>query len=104
MRTKFFQAIKGMALTLACGALLGVPTEAFQGKGKGQQKRTVPEVIRVDSTPGVPTSARGRGRNTSPGTRRGRYIRSITRTNTNMRNPNPGTPRRRRVRRGHSNH
>ncbi len=90
------------ALLLALSTVLVVPVDAAQGKAKGQQRGdTITTGVR-DPTPGAPTSSRGRGRYTNPRTRRGRYMRTGTvNTITSRRNSSPGTPRRRRVRRGY---
>src|SRR5215207_4841741 len=103
MRKKLSRVVGMVGLALTCSAMLAIQVDAGQGRGKGREKgREV--TARVAATPGTPTSSRGRGRNTSPGTRRGRYVRTVgnSNTNTNQRNPEPGTPRRRRVRRGYT--
>lgn len=97
--------MKAMVLALCCMVALSIPAYG-QGKGKGRGNgRNKINIVR-DSTPGIPTSSLGRGRNYNPGTPRGRYIRptSIIRTrNGNIvtprkvkrgRNLYPGTPRR----------
>jgi hypothetical protein len=102
MRHKIMRAVQAVALLLACSTMLAVQVDAGQGRGKGRRKRDGVTVALTDRTPGTPTSPRGRGRNTDPGTSRGRFVRSVGTTKTNRRNPAPGTPRRRRVRRGHA--
>jgi len=104
MRKKLSRVVRIVGLALTCSAMLAIQVDASQGKGKGRDKRGEVTAAWVDSTPGTPASSRGRGRNTSPGTRRGRYVRAVgnSNTNTNQRNPEPGTPRRRRVRRGYT--
>jgi len=93
------------ALLLALSTVLVAPADAGQGKAKGHQNRDRITTAVRDPTPGVPTSPRGRGRYTNPGTRRGRYERNGTiDTITSRRNSSPGTPRRRRVRRGYRQH
>jgi hypothetical protein len=101
MRNNLSRVVRMAALVLTCSAMLVIQVEAGQGKGKGRVKAgEVP--ARVDPTASTPASPNGRGRNTTPGTRRGRYVRTAgnSNSNTNQRNPEPGTPRRRRVRRG----
>ena len=101
MRNKLSRVVRIVAVVVTCSAMLVIKVEAGQGKGKGREKAG--EVTtRVDSTAGTPTNPNGRGRNTTPGTRRGRYVRTVgnSNSNTNQHNPEPGTPRRRRVRRG----
>lgn len=95
-------SIKAFTLMLAFSTFLVIPVDAGQGKAKGHHRGdTITTVVRVPS-PGVPGSSRGRGRYTNPGTRRGRYVRTGTiNTITSRRNSSPGTPRRRRVRRGY---
>ena len=104
MRSKLSRAVRIVALALTCSAMLAVQVDAGQGRGKGREKGGAVTAAGVDSTPGTPASPRGRGRNTSPGTRRGRYFRAVgnSNSNTNQRNPAPGTPRRRRMRRATS--
>ncbi len=95
-------SIKAFTLMLAFSTFLVIPVDAGQGKAKGHQSRDRMTTAVRDPSPGVPTSSRGRGRYTNPGTRRGRYLRTGTiNTITSRRNPSPGTPRRRRVRRGY---
>jgi hypothetical protein len=97
--------MRAVVLALVCTLALSV--QAFgQGNGRGRGNGRNKINITRDSTPGIPTSPLGRGRNYNPGTPRGRYIRStsIIRTrNRNIvtprkikrgRNTNPGTPRR----------
>jgi hypothetical protein len=71
--------MKAIVLSLICAVAFSIPTYAAQGNGKGKGNgRGRIDVVRRDSTPGVPTSPLGRGRNYNPGTPRGRYIRSTT--------------------------
>ncbi len=94
-------SIKAFTLIFAFTTVLVVPVDAGQGKAKSHQGRDRVTTVVRDPTPGVPTSSRGRGRYTNPGTRRGRYVRTGTiDTITSRRNSSRGTPRRRRVRRG----
>jgi hypothetical protein len=65
--------MKAAVLALVCVVALSVPAYAGQGRGRGNGRNKI-NIVR-DSTPGVPTSARGRGRNYTPGVARGRYIR-----------------------------
>ena len=108
MSTRLMSAAKAVALFLVFVTAAAIPADAGQGKGQGKGRGRgnggVPIIERQDSTPGVPTSSRGRGRYTNRRTPRGRFIRTIINTNINRSNPDPGTPRRRRVRRGHSRH
>ena len=102
MRHEVLRAVQAVTLMLTCSAMLAVQVEAGQGRGRGREKRDGVTAVLTDRTPGTPTSPRGRGRHTDPGTSRGRFVRSVGTTKTNQRNPAPGTPRRRRVRRGHA--
>jgi hypothetical protein len=95
---KLLNVAKAIALSAAFSTALSIPVDAGQGRGRGHQKHDGVTVLERDSTPGVPTSPRGRGRNLTPRVPRGRIIRTVTSTTTNHRNLNPGTPRRRRVR------
>ncbi|HEX8177677.1 MAG TPA: hypothetical protein VF543_21490 [Pyrinomonadaceae bacterium] len=104
MSRKVSNFMKMLMLALCCAMALSIPAYG-QGKGKGLGKGRNKIEITRDSTPGIPTSSRGRGRNYYPRTPRGRYIRtsSIIQTrNRNItvprrvmrgRNTNPGTAR-----------
>lgn len=109
----FKNAAQAAALSLVLVTTAVIPANAQGrghgggGQGRGHQGGMSGVTVfgQRDATPGVPTSSRGRGRYTNQGTPRGRLIRSITtRTHDDQRNPDPGTPRRRRVRRHHSRH
>lgn len=105
MGRKVSNFMKAIVMALCCAVALTIPAYAGQGKGKGQGKgRNRIDLVR-DSTPGIPTSSRGRGRNYNPRTARGRYIRttSVIQTGNGSitvprrvkrgRNTNPGTAR-----------
>ena len=68
--------MKAVVLALVCAVALSVPAYAGQGKGRGNGRNKIR--IERDSTPGIPTSARGRGRNYTPGIARGRYTRTTS--------------------------
>jgi hypothetical protein len=105
MSRKVSNFMKAAVLSLACTVALSIPAYAGQGNGKGRGNGRNKINIGQISTPGIPTSGRGRGRNYTPGIPRRRYIRtnSIIRTgNGNIivprkvkrgRNTNPGTRR-----------
>ncbi len=97
------QIVAGVfTLMLVLSTVIVIPVDAGQRKVKGHQSSDRVTTAVRDPTPGVPTSPRGRGRYTNPGTRRGRYVRAGTiDTITSRRNSSPGTPRKRRVRRGY---
>jgi hypothetical protein len=106
MSRKVSSLMKAIVLSLICTVALSIPAYAGQGNGKGRGNGRTKITIERDSTPGIPTSSRGRGRNYNPGTPRGRYTRSTsvirTRNRTFItprkvkrgRNLNPGTARR----------
>jgi hypothetical protein len=96
MSSKVSSLMKAIVLSLVCAVALSIPAYGGQGNGKGQGKGRNRISIERDSTPGIPTSSRGRGRNYNPGIRRGRYIRTTSIVST--RNRTFVTPRR--VRRG----
>jgi hypothetical protein len=104
MSRKVSNFMKMMVVALCCAMAVSVPAYG-QGKGKGLGKGRNRIEIARDSTPGIPTSSRGRGRNYNPGTPRGRYIRTTSVIQTGNRNitvprrvkrgryTNPGTAR-----------
>lgn len=75
MGRKVSNFMKAFALGLVCVLALSLPAYAGQGRGRGMGRGNGRIRINRDSTPGVPTSIYGRGRNYNPGTPRGRYTR-----------------------------
>lgn len=100
MSWKCLDGFKSIGLSLAIFSVLLAPAEAGQGKAKGHQKMRQTTIEVRDSTPGIPTSPRGRGRNYNPGTPRGRYIRTST-TSTTWKSWKSSKRHPRKVRRGH---
>jgi hypothetical protein len=93
MSRKVSNFMKAAVLTLCCVTALSLPVYG-QGNGRGRGLGRNKVNISRDSTPGIPTSSRGRGRNYTPRIPRGRYIRTTSIIN----NGNITVPRR--VRRG----
>ncbi|OLE51148.1 MAG: hypothetical protein AUG51_24215 [Acidobacteria bacterium 13_1_20CM_3_53_8] len=97
---------------LLLSLLVCAPIAFGQGHGGGHGRGGGhgggrPSIVGLpNATPGIPESPRGRGRYSDPGIPRGRIYRSriFRHTHHDNRNPFPGIPRRRRVRRHHHNH
>ena len=108
MTFSFLNTAKVVVFSFVFVTAAVIAADASQGKGHGRGhgrgNSGVTIVDQRDPTPGIPTNPRGRGRNTNPGTPRGRFIRSSSVISTNDNQSNLSTPRKRRVRRVHSRH
>lgn len=110
MFAKIFGGKSVATVLLLLSMLIGAPVAFGQGHGHGRGNghgMGRPDVVGLpNATPGIPESPRGRGRNFPRVTPRGPIDRSgiFRRAHHDNRNPFPGVPRRRRVRRHHHNH